>query len=304
MTKVSIITVHYNGEEDTKRCLLSLKKIDIKDLDVSVTVLDNGSKEPLEIPHSQLPPQTTILRSDSNLGFTSGNNLAIRHALEHKDPDYILLLNNDTIVQPDFLQNLVTCAQSNDNVGLVTPLIYFAADHEFHKGSYSKDQKGKVIWYVGGSVDWKNLDAFHRGVDEVDRGQFRSVQDVDFATGCCALIPRKVLDQVGMFDARYFLYLEDVDLSVRIHETGYRLLICPESHIWHVNAGSSGGAGSTISQYYQTRNRFFFFLKYGSWKIKLTVIRFFLKTVISGSAIEQRGAMDWILGRMGKQPVF
>jgi GT2 family glycosyltransferase len=304
MTKVAIITVHYNGEEDTKNCLRSLKNIDTTNLDVSITVLDNGSKQMLEVPTTQMPPNTTILRSDSNLGFTSGNNLAIRNICEHQTPDYILLLNNDTVVDPQFLRQLVECAEKNENVGIVTPLIYFAPGHEFHKGSYAENQKGKVIWYGGGSIDWKNLDAFHRGVDEVDRNQFATEQEVDFATGCCALIPRKILDKVGMFDERYFLYLEDVDLSIRIHEAGYRLLICPESHIWHVNAGSSGGAGSSVSQYYQSRNRLFFFLKYGSWRIRLSVIKFVLKTLFSGTDTQRKGSFDWMMGRMGKQPIF
>jgi GT2 family glycosyltransferase len=117
-------------------------------------------------------------------------------------------------------------------------------------------------------IDYANFDAFHIGVDEVDRGQFEEERQVEFVTGCCMLIRREALQQLGMFDVRYFLYLEDVDLSVRFRRGGYELWFCPGSKIWHVNAGSSGGAGSALHVYYQTRNRLFFFFKYAALRHK------------------------------------
>ncbi len=304
MLKVAIIIVHYNGDEETRECLKSLRKIDCTDLDVSTIVIDNGSKEIFTAAPSILPEKTTLLRSDTNLGFTSGNNLGIRHAFENFDPDYVLLLNNDTTVDKDFLVKLIECAKRSENVGAITPAIYFSPGREYHKGSYQENEVGKVFWYAGGSIDWKNLDAFHRGVDEVDRGHFSVQRESDFATGCCMLIPRKVLDQVGLFDSRYFLYLEDVDLSLRIAKAGYRLLFCSDSYIWHKNAGSSGGAGSALQQYYQNRNRLFFFTKYANWRIKLTVMRFAVKLLFTGTSMEQRATFDWLLGRMGKQSIL
>jgi GT2 family glycosyltransferase len=304
MTKVAIIIVHYNTEEETRDCLLSLKKIKTDGLDVSTIVVDNGSKELLEVAEAQRPAKTIILRSDSNLGFTSGNNLGINHAFQHLDPEYILLLNSDTLVEPNFLKQLVSCAQEKENMGLITPLIYFAPGREFHNDSYTQDQEGKVIWYAGGSIDWPHLDAFHRGIDEVDQDHFSHDQVSDFATGCCALIPRKVLDQVGLFDPNYFLYLEDVDLSLRIARAGYEIHMCPHAKIWHINAGSSGGAGSALGNYYQTRNRLFFFNKYAPNKIRLTLWKFAARLLFKGTAIERRAATDWLMGRMGKQPIL
>jgi GT2 family glycosyltransferase len=322
MTSVAIIIVHFNTEAETKDCLDSLHHLKRNGLNVHTYVLDNGSKEQLAVPESTLPPNTKIIRSDANLGFTNGNNLAISVAIKEVEPEYIVLLNNDTTVSPDFLQKLVAVAKADPKAGMIVPKIYFSEGLEYQKESYSSEQKGKVLWFGGGSIDWANLDAFHRGVDEVDRGQFDQRQDTQFATGCCVLIPRSVLDRAGMLDPRYFLYLEDVDWSLRIYEAGYELRFVPEAVIWHKNAGSSGGSGSPLHKYYQTRNRLFFFFKYAHLKYRSSGTRLSIKNVLqllwfyvrviklgfvqltSSDPILRRAAADWMIGRMGKQPVF
>ncbi len=94
--------------------------------------------------------------------------------------------------------------------------IYFEKGYEFFKDKYKDDQRGKVIWYAGGKIDWNNVYGVARGVDEVDKGQFERVEDTDFATGTCMLLSRKALREVGMFNERYFMYYEDTELSVRM----------------------------------------------------------------------------------------
>jgi len=318
MLHVSIIIVHYTGESDTLECLQSLKKIKHSHFSISIVIVDNGSKETLQLPKKLLSSNVSVLRSDTNLGFTNGNNLGIKHAIENYSPDYLLLLNNDTTVDVQFLNELVKSAENNSSVGAVSPLIYFSPRREFHKGSYTLDQLGNVIWYAGGSIDWNNLDCFHRGVDEVDRGQFNTQTESEFATGCCVLIPRKVAESVGLLDTRYFLYLEDVDWSIRIKNAGYKLLFCPNAHVWHKNAGSSGGAGSGLHQYYQTRNRLFFFVKNADIKpvysqfgssvayihYLLLIWKFAILKVITGNSPEQKGTIDWFIGKMGKETMF
>jgi GT2 family glycosyltransferase len=304
MTHVSILIVDYNGLEDTRECLRSLKKIEHSGFTFSVIVVDNGSKEPVVVSAADQPENTHILRSDSNLGFTSGNNLGYEYAKEHYHPDYILLLNNDTVVEKDFLSNLLTCVKHNDKLGLVAPKIYFFSGREFHTDSYQKEEQGKVLWYAGGSIDWKNLDAFHRGVDEVDRGQFDTQKESEFATGCAVLIPQEVIEKIGFFEETYFLYLEDVDLSMRAQLAGYPVYFCPESVVWHKNAGSTGGSGSALQQYYLTRNRLYFFFKYGSLRIKLTTLRFAFRLLFNGTSIERSGVIDCLIGQMGKKPLL
>jgi len=304
MPHVSIILVDYNGEAETRGCLASLKLIKKNSFTFSVVVVDNGSKETLTIPDEKMPKNTVIVRSDANLGFTNGNNLGIRYAVKHFQPDFLLLLNNDTTVDEWFLEKMLACATTNEQVGIVTPKIYFSSGREFHKESYIEKQIGSVFWYTGGSIDWKNLDAFHRGVDEVDYSQADASSESDFATGCCMLIPWKILEKVGLFNKKYFLYLEDVDLSLRIHQHGYRILSCPEAKIWHKNAGSSGGAGSALQQYYQTRNRLFFFFTFGQLRTRYMTVKYALRLLLQGNSIERRATIDWLIGRMGKQAIL
>jgi GT2 family glycosyltransferase len=304
MTHISILLVHYNSELETRECLLSLKKVVSKNFQFSVVVVDNGSKESLQVEANEMPEGAVILRSDANLGFSEGNNLAYKYALEHFQTDYILLLNNDTTVEPQFLAQLLEAAEKTEKVGMVTPKIYFSAGREFHTQSYTPEERGKIFWYAGGSIDWSNLDAFHRGVDELDRGQFDSQTESDFATGCCVLIPRSVLDTLGLLENKYFLYLEDVDLSMKIRQAGYKVMFCPAAVVWHKNAGSTGGSGSALQQYYQTRNRLYFFTKFGSWRIWFTVFKYQVKLLLWGTPIQKRAVTDWLLGKMGKQAVL
>lgn len=322
MISVALVIVHFNTDEETKDCLASLKKVEHKTFTLHTYVVDNGSKNPLHVPDELLPKNTKVIRSDANLGFTNGNNLGISLALKEVEPDYIVLLNSDTTVKADFLEKLVAVAQKEPKLGMAVPKIYFSPGYEFHLKSYKADQKGKVLWFAGGSIDWANLDAFHRGVDEVDRGQFDHSSQTEFATGCCVLLPKAVLERAGLLDPRYFLYLEDVDWSLRVIQAGYELHFVPEAIVWHKNAGSSGGAGSPLHQYYQTRNRLFFFAKYASthfltsknknslssvfklfW-FYLRVIKLGVKQLFERSAALRRAAIDWFIGRMGKQAVY
>lgn len=302
MDHISLIIVHYNTLQETRECLKSLAQIQVKNFEYQIIVIDNGSKEPLTL-SAELARRVVLVRSESNLGFTGGNNLGIKYALDNFHSDYILLLNNDTFVAPDFLEALYAQAQKNPEQGLICPKIYFAKNFEFHKSSYAVSERGNVLWYAGGSIDWPNLVAFHRGVDEIDRGQFDNQKSSEFATGCCILIRREVLEKIGVFDEEFFLYLEDVDLSVRAQKNGFEIGFCPTSRVWHKNAGSSGGSGSDLHQYYQTRNRLLFGLKHGSRRVQLTTLRYIGRLLLYGNHAERLASSDLIQGKLGKRIV-
>jgi len=301
MDHISIIIVHYNSDKDTLLCLESLQKIKAPSFKFSILVVDNGSLKNFKLPRALQAEQVEIIRSEANLGFTGGNNLGMSYAREKYQADYFLLLNNDTIVDENFLNELYKASKEVEKPGLLCPKIYFEKGREFQQNSYEKKDLGKVLWYAGGSIDWLNLSAFHRGVDELDRGQFDHQKVSEFATGCCVLIPRAVLETVGRLDKNYFLYFEDVDLSVRVKQAGFSLNFVPTSVIWHKNAGGSGGAGSPTSVYYQTRNRLFFAFKHGNLKVKKTALRLWFQKLIFGTKFEQKAAFDLVLGKMGKQ---
>ena len=301
MKHVSILIVAYNSQKRTNQCLRSLQEIIHSSFDYTVLVIDNGSQEPFTLSRDFNEKKFQVVRSDANLGFTGGNNLGLHTAIERFNSDYVLLLNNDTTVDPNFLELLFQVAEEDPTAGLVSPKIYFTKGMEFHSASYKRSDLGKVLWYAGGSIDWEHLAAFHRGVDEVDRGQFSEQTESDFATGCCVLIRREILEKVGYLDKKYFLYLEDVDLSVRAKQFGYGIRYCDNALVWHDNAGSSGGSGSNFHIYYQLRNRLFFFFQYGSLRTRINVIRLFVEKALKGSPFERQALWHVLTLQSGKQ---
>ena len=301
MDKIATIIVHYNTKTDTDNTLESLSKIKSGPFEHQIFVVDNGSKEAYELP-KKTPAQTTLISSAKNLGFTGGNNLGFKRAQENFDPDFYLLLNSDTLVQPDFLNHLYQELKNNPRLGIVSPLIYFAPGCEFHAQSYSKAEKGQVIWFAGGIFDWPNLSTFHLGVDEINRDQFSLYPPkFDFATGCCFLMRREIYETVGGFDDRYFLYYEDADLSARVTKAGYQLGLCSQSQIWHLNGGSGGGVGSDLQCYYMNRNRLLFNWLHGHWRSKITTLRLALQLLMSENRIEQIAARHFFICHFGKQ---
>lgn len=304
MDHISIIIVNYNTDKDTKECLASLADLSAKNFRYSIIVVDNGSQKPLKLAKNFPQEHVEVIRSESNLGYTGGNNLCITYAIEKYNSEFVCLLNSDTTVHPDFLEHLYDTLKDQVPGGLVSAKIYFSKGYEFHKQAYSRNQLGSVLWYAGGSIDWPNLIAFHRGVDEVDRGHFNYQPNSDFCTGACVLISREVLETIGLFDEKLFLYFEDTDLSVRAQRRGFQILFCPEAIIWHKNAGSSGGSGSRLHQYYQTRNRVYFGLKHGSNRVRLTVLSYMLRTFITGNATERKAVFDVATGNLGKEPLI
>ncbi|MDQ3008195.1 MAG: glycosyltransferase family 2 protein [bacterium] len=304
MDHISIIIVHYNTPKETKECLESLAVMKTQGMSCSVVIVDNASMKPFDLPQKFTPKMFEVVRSESNLGFTGGNNLGISYALEKYNSDYVLLLNSDTTVEPNFLQQLYKASQASPHQGVICPAIYFSKGREFFGPSYTAEEKGNVFWYAGGSIDWQNVLCFHRGVDEVDRNHVNLQTKSDFATGCCMLIKREVLEKIGLLDERFFLYLEDVDFSVRAMKHGYEIGFAPESKIWHKNAGSSGGAGSPLQQYYQTRNRLLFAFKHGSLRLKITMIKYALRLMRTGQRPEKIAAFDVMRANFGKKVVL
>ena len=300
---ISIITVNYNTPEDTKATIQSLSDINHSGFDYRVIVVDNGSKETLAFSKAFLKnnPKVDLLHSESNLGFSGGNNLGIQHAIDRYDSDYYLLLNSDTVVDKNFLQALYEMMKKDSKIGLACSKIYFHKGYEYFENSYSEAEKHHVLWYVGGRVDWTNLLSYHSGIDEVDRGHFDVPTETDYATGCAMMISREVIERVGRLDDRFFLYSEDVDFSLRVQRAGLKVMYCPESVVYHKIGRSSGGAGSPLQQYYQTRNRLFLTFRHAPFRSKLTALHLIFDIIRLGNKSERKAVLDFLIGRMGKQ---
>jgi len=305
MKKVFLIILNWNGGKMTVNCLRSLEGIKTDGVDVEIIVVDNGStdnslkliedfKFKIEDSHLRLK----VLRNKTNLGFAEGNNKGIRYALE-EGADFICLLNNDTRVSPDFLLHLIKVAESGEKIGIVGGKIYFERGYEFHKERYKLNELGKVIWYAGGEIDWDNVYATHRGVDEVDCGQYEVQVETEYVNGCLMLIKREVFEKVGFFDPKYFLYFEENDFCQKALKAGFKLVFTPKAVIWHLNAGSSG-SGSPLHDYFLTRNRLLFGMRWAPLRSKIALIKESVKLLFSGRKWQKIGVKDFYLRKFGK----
>jgi len=298
MKKVFLVILNWNGWEMTLNCLKSLKDVECDGFSVEVIVVDNGSTDDSVERIRKTEPKVKIVENKKNLGFAEGNNVGIRYALENR-ADYICLLNNDTRVDPDFLVELFKVAQSDKKIGLIGGKIYFEKKYEFFKDKYKDSQRGKVIWYAGGLIDWNNVYASHRGVNEVDTGQYDQTVETEYISGCLMFGAREMFRKAGLFDKRYYLYFEDVDLSQRIRKEGFKLIFYPKAKIWHLNSGSSG-SGSSLHDYFITRNRLLFGMKYASLRSKIALIKESLELLKNGRKWQKIGVRDFYFRRYGK----
>ncbi|MDA8100286.1 MAG: glycosyltransferase family 2 protein [Nitrospiraceae bacterium] len=246
--KVAVIVLNWNGLEDTAACLESLAKVAYKP--VEIIVVDNGSIDGSQRFLRENYPWATLIETGQNLGFTGGNNVGIRHALE-RGVDYILLLNNDTVVAHDFLDALVKTAVRRPDVGILNPKIYYFDPPE-------------MIWYAGGELSLYRGISKHFGFRQIDHGQFDSEQEVTFVTGCAFFIKREVVEAIGLLDDYFFCYSEDADWTIRTRKAGYKGFYVPSSRIWHKVGGSVQSAKSDFVMRMGTRNALYLVWKHTS----------------------------------------
>ncbi|OGG26669.1 hypothetical protein A2960_00660 [Candidatus Gottesmanbacteria bacterium RIFCSPLOWO2_01_FULL_39_12b] len=299
MDKTAIIVLHYKNMSDTYTCIKSISDNFKTGKKPYILVVANSSIKDDVANLKKKYRGLDFIENPKNQGFAEGNNLGLKKVYSLGFENYILL-NNDTVVSSDLINQLVKYAKVDDNIGLISPKIYFEPNYEYHKSRYQKKDIGKVIWYAGGIIDWQNIHACHRGVDEVDSKQYDLISETDFATGCCMFIKRKVIEQVGFFDTKYFLYYEDVDYSMRVKLAGFKIVYLPRAYLWHKNASSSGKPGSSTHIYYQNRNRFYFGFQYASWRLKKSLFIDSLRLLIKGGNYS-RAVIDYYSGHMGQQ---
>jgi len=247
--RVTIILVNWNGKAVTLDCLASLRALRYPHC--RVMVVDNGSTD------DSLPairgafPGVDILALDENRRFAGGNNAGMRKAFE-EGAELVLLLNNDTLVDPDMLLHLVDRFRREPACGMVAPKIYYADAPD-------------VIWFAGGELSFWTGAMRHTGIREPDHGQHDMVKEIGYATGCCLLTSRRVVEQVGMLDEAYFMYTEDADWSLRVRRAGYRILYEPRARVWHKLSVSAGGHLSFFKLRHKAQSNFRFFARYASW---------------------------------------
>lgn len=294
--KVTVVLLNLNGKTLTLDCLQSLRELRQAAVQVRTIVVDNGSTDDSVSAIQKQFPKVTVIANHQNLGFCGGNNLGVRTAIQ-QGAQYVLILNNDTVVHPLLVENLLSTANEH-NAQILSPKIYFAAGYEFHKHRYRENQRGRVIWYAGGIIDWANVLPSHRGVDELDHGQYNRVEETEFVTGCATFLTRQVYEAIGLYDPVYFAYFEDADFSIRARRVGLRLLYAPSAYLWHKNAASFGGSGSPFQDYFITRNRVIFGLRYAPLRTKVALLRESTRFLINGPARKRRAVLDALSRRL------
>lgn len=290
--KIAVILVNYNGYQDTEECIRSLYQSLVP---VDTIVVDNGSRIREGAFLKESFPDIILIESKCNLGFAGGNNLGIRYALEH-GYDAVMLLNNDTVIAPDMIGYLAVEA-GEDKAAL--PLMYY----------YDEPDR---IWYAGGKVDRKRGLVSHGYFNQSER-ELNSplvTSECSFATGCCMLIPKGVLERVGELEEAYFMYAEDLDYSIRLSVHQIKIVFVPDAKLWHKVSRSAGGEESDFSVYYNTRNHFSILKKYknyfgkGAYGFLLTYrILQMLKNLLQGGKKYKpfyKGLKDQHRGMMGK----
>jgi GT2 family glycosyltransferase len=238
----AIVLLNWNSAEMTAECMQSLLKMTADSHEI--IVVDNGSQDgSVEYLRGQFP-EITIVPQERNLGFAAGCNVGTKLALE-KRVEFVLLLNNDTVVDPEFLTELRRVAEEHPEAAVISPKIYFW------------DMPNR-LWWAGGVFSlWTGI-AKHRGRKDVDRGQFDRNASIDWATGCAALIRSAMFEKIGLFDESFFAYSEDLDLSLRIKKAGYEIWYAPKARLWHKEGFvCRKNVGEYLRKFLSTRNLLF-----------------------------------------------
>jgi GT2 family glycosyltransferase len=186
-----------------------------------------------------------IIRNKKNYGFAEGNNIGMRFALRFLNPDYVLLLNNDTVVDKNFLNELINVMESSSVLGFAGPKIYYY-------------DKNNLINFAGGKVNFWKGKAYHIGINKIDRGQYNNIKFVDYVNGACLLSKVELIKKIGLLDPKYFTYWEETDWCIRGYRNNYRSLYIPKAIIWHKVAKSNINKNNI---YYMVRNMFWFMKK-------------------------------------------
>jgi GT2 family glycosyltransferase len=234
---VVTVILNTNRKEDTLTALQSLSE---NNYPVQrVIVLDNASKDG-SIPaiHHRFP-DAQVIELEQNLGYAGNNNVGIQAALD-AGADWVLVLNEDTILAPDCITRLVEVGEREVQTGIVGPMVY-------HHNEPS------VIQSAGGEMN-ATWDAWHIAQNEVDHGEYREPHAVDWISGCAIMVRRTVIEQVGMLDERFFYYWEETEWCLRARRAGWKILHVPQAHLWHKGVQRDYRPGPNVT-YYSTRNR-------------------------------------------------
>jgi len=252
---ISIVVLNWNGVEDTLACLDSLAALTYPNF--NVVVVDNGSTD---VSLTRLRPYTapyllTLLETGRNLGYAGGNNVGIRYALE-QGAHFVLVLNNDTTVAPDLLEQLVKSAQRTPDAGVFSARIMY----------FDEPQR---VWFDGArwnpsslQLEWPGQNAEEHTLDGADH-------DTNYACGAALFFRAEVANQIGLLDESFFLVWEEVDWCFRARKAGWRNIVVPTAKVWHKIGVSFGSESSPLRNYFSIRNQMLWFSRHAPFSARL-----------------------------------
>jgi GT2 family glycosyltransferase len=303
---VSIVILNWNGSEDTVECLEAVYKIKYPNyniilldnastdeslekirgylegkIKVNSPFFEYARNKPIKFreylkneieslknrDNHYLNKELIIIKNDENYGFTEGNNIGIRYALNTLNSDYILLLNNDTVVDECFLDELITVAESDQKIGFVGPKVYY----------YDYRGRKNVINFAGGKQNLWKFKPSHIGYKEIDNGQYNTNHEVDYIHGCCILARAQMIRDIGLLDKEYISYREENDWAIRGYNCGWKSVYVYKSKMWHKIGGSTNRSTNLFVDYLETKNRFLFVKKHSNnWQTLSFLLYFFV----------------------------
>ena len=295
---VYIVILNTNRRDDTLACLESLSKSTYQNL--KIIVLDNSSADGSVEAIRSAFHDVQIINLTENLGYAGNNNVGIEEAIKY-GADWVLVLNEDTILDPDCLAELVRVGEGDPKIGAVGPMVYH-------------HNEPTVIQSAGGMLG-KYWQSQHLGQNEDDTGQFQSPHKVEWISGCAILVRRAAIENAGMLDASFFIYWEETEWCIRISRNGWKIVHVPQAKIWHKGVQRDYQPKPSFT-YYGTRNQLLTLSKH---KAPLGVQNFcnwmqIARTLVSWSVKPKwkdkrehrnamwKGVVDFLQDRRGQMP--
>lgn len=293
---ISVI-LNTNRREDTLQCIASLMQSNY--VNHTAIVLDNSSTDgSVEAIHGEFP-SVEIIELEENRGYAGNNNVGIKAALR-QGADWVFVLNEDTISDPECLTKLVEVGEGSGQIGIVGPMVYHHDEPD-------------VIQSAGGLLGpyWESI---HLAKDEPDNGQFTLPRDVEWISGCAIMVRRETIEEIGAIDDRFFYFWEETEWCVRATKAGWRVVHVPAAKLWHKGVQRNYRPKPSL-MYYTTRNRFLLLSKHSA-PLQAWLSAWFqsLRTLISWtfkpkwrSRRKHRdalllGIVDFLRHRWGKMP--
>jgi GT2 family glycosyltransferase len=296
---VHIVILTWNGRNDTLECLRSL--VPVWSDRIRGILVDNGSTDGTAEAVKHEFPDLILLENRENLGFTEGSNVGIRYALDH-GADYVLLLNNDTVVDKGFLRELLQVAARSDRIGFVSPKIYFSDPPD-------------MLWFAGARFySWCGYGRMV-GYREKDCGQYDEVREIDRPCGCAVLVSRRLCEEVGLMDPGIFLYSDEVEWTLRARKKGFEAYYAPKARVWHKVSATVGRERHPDSYYYGLRNTLYALNRHApypfaplNWARNVLVAGVFLLSLVFSTPLTREAAnalasgwTDYRRGRFGRR---